>query len=212
MSEPDRKQLTEGLSALGIPADADLVDRLLEFVGLLAKWNRVYNLTAVRDPGKMVPLHLLDSLSVQPWLRGTRIVDVGTGAGLPGIPLALCDAARHFTLLDTNGKKTRFVTHAVGALGLKSVEVVQARAEDYAPAKPFDTVVCRAYAPLPRIVATSGHLCADGGSIVAMKGARPDGEVAETAAQAPDWRVDEVQRIVVPGLDSERHLVRLVKA
>ncbi|MEL7449063.1 MAG: 16S rRNA (guanine(527)-N(7))-methyltransferase RsmG [Pseudomonadota bacterium] len=212
MSEPDRKQLEDGLAALGIAGGEDLAGRLLDFVGLLSKWNRVYNLTAVRDPAKMVPLHLLDSLSVHPWLRGGRVVDVGTGAGLPGIPLALCDASRHFTLLDTNGKKTRFVTHAVGALGLGSVEVVQSRAEDYAPAEPFDTVVCRAYAPLARIVATSGHLCAKGGSIVAMKGARPDEELAELAEQAPDWRVDEVQRIVVPGLDSERHLVRLVKA
>ncbi|MEM9056455.1 MAG: 16S rRNA (guanine(527)-N(7))-methyltransferase RsmG [Pseudomonadota bacterium] len=211
MSDADRHSLEAGLRALKLEPEADVVDRLLEFVALLAKWNRVYNLTAVRDPAQMVALHLLDSLSVHGWLRGARAIDVGTGAGLPGVPLALCQPERRFTLLDTNGKKTRFVTHAAGVLKLTNVDVVQARAERFDAPGGFDTVVCRAYAPLPRIVATAGALCASDGSIVAMKGARPDDELTQLKREAPGWQAADVQRVEVPGLDAERHLVRLVK-
>lgn len=211
MTDSTRHALETGLAELGMALDGATVERLLQFLELLSKWSKVYNLTAVRGLEQMVPLHLLDSLAVNGWLAGKRIIDVGTGAGLPGIPLALCNAERHFTLLDSNGKKTRFVTHASGMLGLANVDVVQCRAEDYAPDTPFDTVICRAYAPAARIVETCGHLCAPGGSILAMKGARPDAELAEFAELTPDWRVDDVQRIVVPGLDAQRHLARLMK-
>lgn len=119
--------LRDGLASIGLPADARLVGRFVRFLRLLEKWNRAFNLTAVRDPADMVPLHVLDSLSARPLLRGERIADIGTGAGLPGIPLALVEPTRHFTLVDSGGKKIRFVQHAIGELELANVSAVQAR-------------------------------------------------------------------------------------
>jgi len=172
---------------------------------LLQKWNRTYNLTAVRDPADMVTRHVLDSLAVLPYLSGSSMIDVGTGAGLPGIPLAIARPLQSWTLLDANAKKTRFLTQAVGELHLNKVRAVNSRAEDYRPAEKFDTLVSRAFASIADMLACAGHLCAPGGRILAMKGTFPEKELADV----PAGMAIDVRRLVVPGLDAERHLVVL---
>ncbi len=188
---------------MGLALPPGIEPRLLEFLRLLEKWNRTYNLTAVRDPEQMVARHLLDSLAVLPYVRGPRVLDIGTGAGLPGIPLALALPETHFTLLDSNAKKTRFVTQVVHVLGLANVSVVQARAEKFQPAEKFSTLLARAFASIPDMLATTRHLCAPGGRWLAMKGVFPQEELAaisaEFAAQARPLRI--------PGLEAARHVV-----
>ncbi|CAN5283127.1 16S rRNA (guanine(527)-N(7))-methyltransferase RsmG [soil metagenome] len=191
---------------LGVRLDPRQVSRLLQYVHLLAKWSRIWNLTAIRDPEDMVARHLLDSLSVASSLMGRSVVDVGTGAGLPGIPLAVADPARRFVLVDANGKKTRFVTHAVGQLGLDNVSIEQMRVEHYRPAQGFGTVLCRAYATLAGLLQSAGHLCAPDGRVVVMKGMRPQEEID---ALPGGWRVIAVRRVRVPGLNRERHIVEI---
>jgi 16S rRNA (guanine527-N7)-methyltransferase len=177
-------------------------------VRLLAKWNSAYNLTAVRDPLEMVTRHLLDSLVVAPHLYGARVLDVGTGPGLPGIPLAVARPELAFTLLDANAKKTRFVVQAVGELVLKNVEVVQSRVENYRPSRIFDTVVSRAFASIADMLAHARHLCAPGGRFLAMKGAYPEEELKAL----PDGYDYEVVPLAVPGLDAARHVVIVTSA
>jgi 16S rRNA (guanine527-N7)-methyltransferase len=201
-----------GLPACGIdagscrpPADG-LAGRLAAYLALLARWNAKWNLTAVRDPRDMVTRHLFDSLCVDPWVRGPRIVDVGTGAGLPGIPLALLRPGDRFTLLDSAGKRTRFLRHVVARLGLENVEVVQARVEDYDGAAGFDTVVSRAFTSVDGFAATAGHLCGPNGRLLAMAGRFP----ADDLAALPDgWRLLAAGRVTVPGLEAARHAVLL---
>lgn len=178
------------------------------FVRLLAKWNAAYNLTAVRDPEEMVTRHLLDSLVLLPYLHGSRVLDIGTGPGLPGIPLAVARPDCAFTLLDANAKKTRFVTQAVGELGLKNVDVVQARVENYRPEQKFDTLVARAFSSIADMLTSAQHLCAPGGRFLAMKGVYPDEELAAIPA---DFAVSEVATLQVPGLDAARHLAIITK-
>jgi len=187
-----------------VPLAADDRQRLLTFVHLLAKWNAAYNLTAVRDPQEMIARHLLDSLVLLPYLHGARVLDIGTGPGLPGIPLALARPDIAFTLLDANAKKTRFVTQAVGELGLKNVEVVQARVENYRPEQKFDTLVARAFSSIAELLKSAQHLCAPGGRFLAMKGVYPEEELAAIPAE---FAVSEVAALKVPGLDAARHLV-----
>ena len=177
--------------------------RLLAFVRLLAKWNAAYNLTAVRDPEEMITRHLLDSLVLLPYLQGPRVLDIGTGPGLPGIPLAIARPDCFFTLLDANAKKTRFVTQALGELGLKNVEVVQTRVENYRPVEKFDTLVARAFSSIADMLNNAQHLCAPGGRFLAMKGVYPEEELAAIPA---DYVVNEVVALKVPGLDAARHL------
>lgn len=178
-------------------------ERLLAYLQLLAKWNSAYNLTAVRDPAEMVTRHLLDSLAIAPYLRGPRVLDIGTGPGLPGIPLAVLRSDLQFTLLDANAKKTRFVVQAVGELALKNVEVVQTRVENYRPAQKFDTLMSRAFASIADMLAGARHLCAPGGRFLAMKGVSPEEEL-----QALPAGYDiEVLALAVPGLDAARHVV-----
>ena len=186
-----------------MPLPAEDRQRLLAFVRLLAKWNAAYNLTAVRDPEAMIARHLLDSLVLLPYLQGPRVLDIGTGPGLPGIPLAVARPDFSFTLLDANAKKTRFVTQAVGELGLKNVEVVQSRVENYRPEQKFDTLVARAFSSIADMLKNTRHLCAPDGRFLAMKGVYPDEELAALPA---DFAVHEVLALKVPGLDAARHL------
>jgi 16S rRNA (guanine527-N7)-methyltransferase len=201
--------LGAGAAALGVPLTAEQRARLLRLVAELMEWNGRFNLTAIREPAEMVRKHLLDSLAVQPFLAGERIADVGTGPGFPGLPLAVVNPARRFTLLEATAKKARFVEHAAGALGLDNVEVVNSRAEAWKPRQPFDTVVCRALGKLHEFIRFAGHLCARDGRMLAMKGQYPE---AELEAVPRGWRVVAVHRLDVPGLDAERHLVELARA
>ncbi|MDD3516795.1 MAG: 16S rRNA (guanine(527)-N(7))-methyltransferase RsmG [Chromatiales bacterium] len=203
-------ELAQGLAALGIPP-APLAARLLAYLALLAKWNRVHNLTAVRDMRDMVRLHLLDSLAVAPFVADMPgdVADVGSGPGLPGIPLALHLPERHFTLIETSGKKASFLRQAVIELGLVNVEVVQLRAENYRPPSPFATVISRAFAALADFVAVAGHLCAADGRLLAMKGRWPGDE--SEALPAP-WQITRVHRLDVPGVVGERHLIEIRRA
>jgi len=193
--------LAEGLETMQCALDGDQQSSLRGYVALLEKWNKVYNLTAVRDPAQMVPQHLLDALSIRPYLSGKRILDVGTGAGLPGIPLAIAEPEREFILLDSALKRTRFVTQAVGELGLKNVEVVQARIEDYQPEALFDTITSRAFTATEDFVAATEHLLADDGLLLAMKGKLPQQEINSL----PNKWACEAHKLDVPGVVGERH-------
>lgn len=197
--------LSRGLRAMGLDLPQPTRARLVAFVRLLDKWNRQYNLTAVRDPEQMITRHLLDSLSALPYLRGSRVLDIGTGAGLPGIPLALARPGVRFILLDSNARKLTFVRQALHDLRIDNVTVVQARAEKFHPESKFDTLIARAFASLSEILAVSAHLCAPDGRLLAMKGVFPQEELAAIGAT---YRV-EVKALDVPGLDAERHLVIL---
>ncbi|WP_347257440.1 16S rRNA (guanine(527)-N(7))-methyltransferase RsmG [Methylocaldum sp.] len=198
------RRLADGITALNIPFTPEQHEKLLAFLRLIQKWNRVYNLTAIRDLRTGVDLHLLDSLTIWPYLRGERILDVGTGAGLPGIPLAVMSESRHFVLLDSNAKKTRFVQQAVIELGLANVEVVTSRVEDYHPDHGFDTILARAYASLAEIMETTRRMLAPHGVILAQKGQFPEGEI-QTLKDSPV----KSHRLKIPGLDVERHLIEI---
>lgn len=202
------QRLDKGLKAMDIDLDEAARERLVGLVGLLVKWNRAYNLTAVRDPVEMVPKHLLDSLSLLPDLAGKSVLDVGTGAGFPGLPLAIARPDVEFVLLDSALKRIRFVRQAALELGLGNVEAVQSRIEDYRPDRCFDTVTCRAFSSLGAFVEAAGGLVAPGGRLVAMKGRYPADELAECPS---DWRVDSVRPVSVPGLDAERHQLILTR-
>jgi 16S rRNA (guanine527-N7)-methyltransferase len=205
----ERAQLIEGARRLEVPLSEAAAGALLELLDELARWTRTYNLTAIRGREEMLTRHLLDSLSVHGELKGTRIADVGTGAGFPGLPLAVANPRQHFTLIDSSLKKARFVAHAARTLGLHNVTVVHARAEDLEPDEPFDTVVARALAGLPQLLATVAGLCGPGTRVLAMKGRYP---AAEIAAVRPPWRVVATRRLEIPGLAAERHLIALEAA
>jgi len=198
------KHLAEGVTALKIPSTPEQHEKLLAFLRLIQEWNKVYNLTAIRDLRIGVDLHLLDSLTVWPHLRGERVLDVGTGAGLPGIPLAVMSDDRHFVLLDSNAKKTRFVQQAVIELGLSNVEVVTARVENYYPELGFDTVLARAYATLAEILAATRRMLTPHGVILAQKGQLPEDEIQTLS----DCAV-RTHMVNIPGLDVERHLIEI---
>ena len=200
--------LRSGSTELGVPLDERQVGQLVTLLGELAQWNERFNLTAIRDPVEMVRKHLLDSLTVQPWLQGRRIADVGTGAGFPGLPLAVVNPGRQFALIESTGKKARFVEYAASRLGLANVEVVNARAESFDPRLPFDSVVCRAVGKLADFVRFAGHLCAPGGRLIAMKGQYPREELDDLPR---GWRVVAVHPVTVPGLEAERHIVELAR-
>ncbi len=204
---PIEQAVTKGIRALGLPVPADAVARLCAYIGLLERWNRVYNLTAVRRPEDMVSRHLLDSLSILSWVRGPRVLDVGSGAGLPGIPLAVARPHWEFYLLDSNGKRTRFMQQAIAELQLTNVKVVHCRLQDYYPEIKFASLVTRAYTTLAEFTADSARLCAADGCLLAMKGVYPHEELGHLS---PAWQVVGVYRLKVPGLDAERHLVHLV--
>lgn len=200
------QQLASGLAELGLPLDAATQQRLLEYVALLQKWNRVYNLTAVRDPQKMLVQHLFDSLAVLPHIRGRRIIDVGTGPGLPGIPLALANPALEVTLLDSNHKKTTFLRQACLELGLANATVVCERVEAWRPAEKYEGVISRAFSDLAEFADLTRHLCSKDGLMLAMKGVYPHEELTRLPAGVALQRVEPLK---VPSLDAERHLVVL---
>jgi 16S rRNA (guanine527-N7)-methyltransferase len=204
-SEPQR--LIEGAGALGIVLDAAQAGRLLRLLDELARWNRTYNLTAITTRESMISAHLLDSLAAQPDLLGQRIADVGTGAGFPGLPLALIEPQRQFTLIDSVAKKIRFVTHAVRVLELANVVALQARVETLNPDIPFSTVIARAYAALPDLLGNVRGLCGADTRVVALKGRYPQDELSELPR---GWRLAQVRALKVPGLDAERHSLSFV--
>jgi 16S rRNA (guanine527-N7)-methyltransferase len=204
-----RPTLLAGARKLGIELVDSQADRLLAHLDLLDEWNARMNLTAIRDRPSQITKHLLDSLSVQPYLRGQRTADVGSGAGFPGIPLAVIEPHRHFSLIESTGKKCRFLEHVRDTLGLANVEVVQTRAESYQPGLRFDTVIARAVGPLADLVKVAGPLVAGGGRLLAMKGRYPQDELE---ARLSGWKVAAVHPLTVPGLGEERHLVEVCRS
>lgn len=199
-----RQRLSAGLAeqAAGVPASA--IEPLLDYLDLLLRWNAAYNLTAVRDPDEMVTRHLLDSLAVLPYVQGARLADLGSGAGLPGIPLALARPFDEVLLVDSNGKKARFLREAVRRLGLTQTRVAEARVE--AVRGQFDCVTARAFATLADMLAWGGHLLAPGGLWLALKGRFPQDELEQVP---PGFRVEAIERLRVPGLDADRHVVAI---
>ena len=197
-------QLQHGLAALGLSLDRDTQQRLLEYVALIEKWNRVYNLTAIREPEKMVSHHLLDSLAVAPYLHAKSLLDVGSGAGLPGIPLALANPEMHVTLLDSNHKKVAFLNQAVIELKLKNAEVCGERVESWQTKDRFDVIISRAFSEMSEFVNNTRHLLMPGGIFAAMKGLHPYEEIEKLPAGC---KVQQVLPLAVPGLDGARHLV-----
>ena len=199
-------QLEQGCEVLQLDLDPGQRRCLLHYLELLVKWNGAYNLTAVRDPAQMIVRHLLDSLAIAPWLNGRRIIDVGTGAGLPGIPMAIVFPEREIELLDSNGKKTRFLFQVKTALGLDSMVVHHTRVESFQSSEPYDMVLSRAFASLPDMVTACRHLLAPGGRFLAMKGVYP----AEELEAIAEWcDVQAVTPLDVPGLAEQRHLVEM---
>jgi 16S rRNA (guanine527-N7)-methyltransferase len=182
--------------------------RLQQLLDELERWNRTYNLTAITKREDMVTHHLLDSLAIHPDLQGSAIADVGTGAGFPGLPLAVLNPGRRFTLIDSAGKKIRFVSHAAHTLGLTNVEAVHARVESLHPEKPFDTIVTRAFAALPEMLEKVLPLCGPGSHVLAMKGKWPREELASISS---GWRVERSRDLVVPGLDEARCAIVLTR-
>ena len=203
-----RDRLIRDALTLGVQLSVADAGRLLALTQELARWNRTYNLTSITAPEQMLTHHLLDSLAVHTDLHGTRIADVGTGAGFPGLPLALCNPERAFTLIDSNGKKIRFVSHAAHLLGLTNVTPVQARAEAFRPGEPFDTLLARAFAPLPQLLPSVEGLCGPQTRVLAMKGRWPEEELA---ALPPPWRVVASRPLVVPGLEAARCVIVLMR-
>ena len=201
--------LLDGARALALDLDEAQLAKLVAHLDLLDDWNTRMNLTAIRDRPSQLTKHLLDSLTVLPYLQGERIADVGSGAGFPGIPLAIVEPHRHFSLIESTGKKCRFLEHVRDALELKNVEVVQSRAESYKPEVRFDTVLARAVGPVADLVKVAGPLVVGGGRLLAMKGRYPQDELA---ARLNGWKVASVHPLTVPGLGEERHLVELVRS
>ncbi len=207
-SEEYRSRLVDGANQLGVSLIEPQSSQLLSYLTLLNKWNKAYNLTAVRNPEEMLTRHLIDSLSIVPWVKGENIIDVGTGPGLPGIPLAILFPETRFTLLDSNGKKTRFLTQCKLEMGLGNVTVVHGRVEEFKPQQPFDQVISRAFSAIENMVGWCSHLVDDRGQFLAMKGVFPEEELTSL----PDgYKVEQSHSLEVPGSDGERHLIIIRK-
>ncbi|MDQ8039294.1 MAG: 16S rRNA (guanine(527)-N(7))-methyltransferase RsmG [Rickettsiella sp.] len=194
------KQLTENSLTFSHPVIAKLADYLL----LIERWNRVYNLTSIHNPTQMIPKHILDSLSISPYLQGTRILDVGTGAGLPGIPLALTHPNYHFTLLDSNGKKTRFITHVIQKLAISNIDIIQARVENFRVSLCFDTIITRAFSTLTDFLKKTQHLACSKGIFLSMKGQYPTEEINKLDS---NFVVTSVNSVNIIGLNERRHVI-----
>jgi 16S rRNA (guanine527-N7)-methyltransferase len=205
-----RRRLDAGLAGMATDLDESMRDRLIRYLGLLERWNRAYNLTAVRDPMEMVSRHLLDSLAVLPYVEGSPCLDVGSGAGLPGLVLAVARPASHWVLLDSNAKKCRFLTQARMELSLDNVRVERGRVEDFHPGTRFSTIISRALSNLAEFVAAAAHLLAPGGRLLAMKGRDPDHELSALDSYGVQA---EVVPLRLPGIeDGRRHLVIVTPA
>jgi 16S rRNA (guanine527-N7)-methyltransferase len=202
-------QLRDGIRDLDLAVPASAVPKLLQLVGLLEKWNRTYNLTAVRERAQIVSIHLLDSLALAPHIALGPVLDVGSGGGFPGIPLALARPDLRVTLLDSNQKKSAFQRQAVATLQLTNVDVVCERVERWQSARPFECIVSRAFSDVADFVAGAAHLLSADGVFAAMKGAVPHDELLRLPA---GFRVRAVVPLQVPGLDAERHLVLVARA
>lgn len=200
-------RLTQGIATLGLVLPTEAVSRLLDYQALLERWNGAYNLTAVRDPAEMITRHLLDSLAILPYVQGQTLADLGTGPGLPGIVLAIAAPGREMLLVDSNGKKVRFLREAIRALKLDGVRAEQSRVERVEGR--FDCITSRAFASLAEMLGWGGHLLAPGGIWLAMKGKSPGEEMASVPA---GFEVRGVHALTVPGLAAERHLVVLGRA
>ena len=210
MKEPLRQQLAFGLRQMGLHFSVPVQQKLVHYIQLIARWNKTFNLTAIRDVEDMVSRHLLDSLAVQPYIEGNTVLDIGSGAGLPGIPLAITSPQKRFVLIDSNGKKTRFLTQAKIDLKLENVEVVNQRVEDYFPEKDghriyFDVITARAYAATDDILSSSSHLHSEATQILVMQG-KLDTKISNT-----QYKLIESHTLDVYGLDAERHLLEIKK-
>ncbi len=210
MKEPLRQQLEFGLQQMGLHYPVPVQQKLAHYIQLIARWNKAFNLTAIRDVEEMVSKHLLDSLAVQPYVEGDLILDVGSGAGLPGIPFAITSPDKHFVLIDSNGKKTRFLTQAKIELKLDNVEVIHSRVEDYHPAIDghriyFDVITARAYAATDDILSSTAHLQNEATRILIMQG-KLDDEIS-----SGQYQLIESHALDIYGLDAERHLLELKK-
>lgn len=200
------QQLAAGIAALGLALSGEAQAKLLSYLALLDKWNRVYNLTAVRDAERMVSHHLLDSLAAVPYFTGHAVLDVGSGGGLPGIPLAIARPELQVTLIDSVAKKTAFLLQVKAELGLANLDVVTGRVEDFRPETGFDVITSRAFSDLREFVSLTRHLLNPGGRWLAMKGLYPNEEIA---LLTPDVKVSANHTLVVPGLGASRHLIVL---
>ncbi len=205
MKNNDKGTLSDGINQLGLRLDEAAQQKLILYLELLQKWNKAYNLTAITDFDKMITHHLLDSLSVISYLKGKNILDVGTGAGLPGIPLAIALPDHQFTLLDSNGKKVRFLLQACAELSLPNVKPVQSRIEDYRADRGFDVIISRALGAASELIENSSSLLCKNGRYLLMKGKYPDEE------SIPAQYVSKVTELQVPGLDALRHLMIIMK-
>ena len=210
MKEPLRQQLEHGLKQMGLRYSVETQQKLVHYIQLIARWNKAFNLTAIRDVEEMVSKHLLDSLVVQPFIEGDTVLDVGSGAGLPGIPFAITSPDRRFTLIDSNGKKTRFLTQAKIDLKLDNVEVIHQRVEDYQPVIDghriyFDVITARAYATTDDILSSTAHLQNEATRVLIMQG-KLDKQV-----KSNQYKLIESHTLDVYGLDAERHLLEIKK-
>jgi 16S rRNA (guanine527-N7)-methyltransferase len=200
-----RALLVQQIAAMDLTLSESQIDQLMTYLGLLLKWNKAYNLTAVRDPSEMVSRHLVDSLSILPYVKGPRLIDVGSGPGLPGIPLAICRPDLQVTTLDSNGKKTRFQNQVKVELGLHNLTVINGRAEQQ-EIEPFDEVISRAFASMQDMIKWTEQLCRPAGVFLAMKGIYPDDELAELPTGI---ELKNSYRLNVPGTQGARHLMVL---
>lgn len=205
----EQESLHAAAAQLGVPLSPVQVRQQLQLLDELQLWASTYNLTSITERGAMLTHHLLDSLAAAPFLHGARIADLGTGAGFPGLPLAIACPERHFTLIDATAKKIRFIRHAVRSLGLGNVTPLQARIETGVVEPVFDTLIARALAPLSSLIIMAEPLCAVGARLLALKGRLPSVELAALPAR---WRLLQTARVVIPGLDAERHVIVLTRS
>ncbi len=201
--------LAAGVAEMGLDVSLEAQQKLLQYLSLLSKWNKVYNLTAVRDPLEMVKLHLLDSLSVLPHILAKNLLDVGSGGGLPGIVLAICLPQLKVTTIDTVQKKTIFMRQVKGELSLNNLEVIHARVENYQPSEKFDAIISRAFSEVPLFIKLTRHLLINNGQWLAMKGVAPHQELAREELKSLGIKSNKVITLKVAGLNAERHLVIL---